>query len=190
VKGLIAFFHACEEWLIVILFMGMVAVSFSQVVARYIFGSGWISALELTVIGFAWFILLGISYTLRTSSHLGVDIFVRMLPTRLFRILAIFASCTGVFYGLLLLDGGWLNSILGGEYVRGGSIHYVETMYRVGLTTEDLGWPRWIVYIMMPCSLLLFSWRCFWCGVEIFRGERKSMIGSHDGVRDMSEEKT
>ena len=177
----ISFFHVLEEYVIFLLFLGMVVVSFSQVVARYVFSGGWIAALELTVIFFAWFILLGISYTVRVSSHLGVDIFLRTLPNPLARVITVFGAWFCSLYGLMLIDGTWLNWLFGTD-VRGGSWFYVEKLRSVDLRTEDLSMPRWLVYIVMPIGMGLFAWRTFWAGILIIRGKRVSIIGGHGNV--------
>ena len=179
----ISFLHSLEEYVIFVLFVGMVVISFSQVVARYVFSGGWIAALELTIIFFAWFIMLGISYTLRVSSHLGVDVFLRVLPNPVARTVTVLGAWSCTLYALMLIDASWLNWIFDSD-IRGGAIFYVEKIKSVDLRTEDLSMPRWIVYIVMPIGLALFAWRAFWAGILIIRGERESIIGGHGSVDD------
>ena len=45
----------------------MTLVTFSQVVARYVFNTGVVWALELTVYLFAWLVLLGMSYGVKVT---------------------------------------------------------------------------------------------------------------------------
>src|SRR3546814_17805294 len=69
-----------EEGFIALFLGGMVLITFSQVVARYVFNSGAVWALELTTYLFAWLVLIGASYGVKIGAHLGVDAFVKMFP--------------------------------------------------------------------------------------------------------------
>ena len=72
-------FHRLEEGLIAFLLAAMTLVSFSQVVARYVFNYSFTWALELSMVLFAWLIFLGIPYGVRIGSHIGVDSLVKAL---------------------------------------------------------------------------------------------------------------
>ena len=73
--------NALEEGIIALLFAAMTLVTFTQVVARYVFNSGMVWALELAQYLFAWLVLLGMSYGVKVHAHLGVDAFVRLFPS-------------------------------------------------------------------------------------------------------------
>ena len=49
----------------------MTLVTFANVVARYVFNDNILWALETTVFLFAWLVLLGACYGVKTSLHLG-----------------------------------------------------------------------------------------------------------------------
>ena len=66
-----------EEGLIALLLAVMTLITFIQVVARYVFNTGFVWALELTTFLFAWLVLLGISYGVQVGAHIGVDALVR-----------------------------------------------------------------------------------------------------------------
>lgn len=71
-----------EETVLALLLAAMTLVTFSQVVARYVFNTGSPWALEFTIFLFAWLILLGMSYGVRVGAHIGVDLLVKALsPT-------------------------------------------------------------------------------------------------------------
>ena len=57
----------------------MTLITFANVVVRY-YGGSILWALEATVFLFAWMILLGASYGVKITAHLGVDIVVKLLP--------------------------------------------------------------------------------------------------------------
>ena len=81
-----------EEGLIAFLLGTMTLITFSQVVARYVFNSGAVWALELTTYLFAWLVLIGVSYAVKIGGHLGVDAFVKILPSRQQRVLVVVAG--------------------------------------------------------------------------------------------------
>ena len=58
-----------EEGLLALLLAVMVAITFMQVIARYIFNYSFVWALEVTTVLFAWLIFLGMSYGVRVGSH-------------------------------------------------------------------------------------------------------------------------
>ncbi|OIQ33638.1 MAG: hypothetical protein BM562_01050 [Alphaproteobacteria bacterium MedPE-SWcel] len=61
------FIRRLEETLIVFLLGGMTLLKFANVIARYVFNSNILWALELTVYLFAWLVLLGAAYALATA---------------------------------------------------------------------------------------------------------------------------
>ena len=96
------FVNAIEEGVIAFLFAAMTLVTFSQVVARYVFNSGAVWAVELTTNLFAWMVLFGISYGVKVNAHLGVDAFVRLFDSRFAQ--AGWMIVTGRKTGLLIGD--------------------------------------------------------------------------------------
>ena len=97
-----------EENILATLLAIITFVSFTQVIARYGFNTGWSGALEFTRVMFAWMILFGMSYGIKHGVHLGVDAFVRLLPSNLFRLAALFAAVCVFLYAFVLLYAGWL----------------------------------------------------------------------------------
>ena len=184
-----------EETVIALLLASMVLLTFSQVIARYIFNTGWHAALEATTLMYAWMILFGMSYGIKIGAHLGVDAIIAALPNRIFRILAVFGALTGVVYGLMLLDG---------------SMTYLAKLYKFNLGMQDLrfpdwfangfapmiGWeiydnevPRWFAFSILPIGLALFAFRCAQAAWQIIKGERRLMIASHEAEELVAENK-
>src|SRR3546814_15227267 len=71
-----------EEGLMILLLAAMTLLTFSQVVLRYVFNSGWGWALEATTYMFGWLVLVGISYGIKVGFHIGIDAVVNLLPKR------------------------------------------------------------------------------------------------------------
>ncbi len=190
-----------EEGVLAFLLAAMTIVSFTQVVARYGFNSGWTGALEFTRILFAWLILFGMSYGVKIGSHLGVDAVIRLLPKRLFRAVAVFGALCGVVYAGTLLYSEWLHIFR--LNTRGGAIDYWSKMYKIGIGLDDLRYPdyvienfgtkervqRWIAYLILPVGLALFMFRCIQAAWQIITGEREMMIAAHEAEELVAENK-
>ena len=190
-----------EDNLLIILMALLTIVSFTQVVARYGFNTGLSAALEFTMTTFSWLILIGMSYGIKRSSHLGVDILLKIVSKPIARWLAIFGAASGLIYGLILLDASWLKAV--GIETRSGAIEYWSKMYKVNIGTEELRWPiwiqetfgvkdrvqRWVVLIILPISLALLCYRSLQAMVQIYRGEREMVIAGHEAEELVSENK-
>ncbi len=166
-----------EELVIALLLAAMTIVTFSQVIARYVFNSGWSSALELTTIMFAWLVLFGASYAMRIGAHLGVDVLIRLLPVPVFRAMAVFGALVCIVYAAILFYGACGNPFVTGKLCGAG---YVGKMYAVGLKTVDLHWPRWAVYSILPIGMALFALRAGEAAYMILKGRRDGLAAGHE----------
>jgi len=96
-----------EETLLAILLGLMTIITFANVMARYVFDSNILWALEATVYLFAWMVLLGASYCVKINAHLGVDVIVKMVGPGARKVLTMLTvACCLLFAGLLLV-GSW-----------------------------------------------------------------------------------
>jgi len=189
-----SFIDRLEENFIAIILALMVIISFSQVIARYIFNSGWGGALELTQVLFAWLILFGMSYGIKTGAHLGVDALIRTFPKPVFRFFALFGAVICVLYGITLFSADWL--VFFGVDANGGAWVYFSKIYKIGIGMESIvlpGFlggerlPRWIAYVILPFGLLLFVFRSIQAFISIWKGDREMIIASHE-AEDLVEE--
>jgi C4-dicarboxylate transporter DctQ subunit len=119
-----------EEAIISLLLVSMTLLVFFEVILRFGFGSGLSWGQELTLHLSAWFVLFGISYGLKVGAHIGVDAFVRLFSTRGQRVLSIIAILLCLGYCGLFLTGSWF---------------YLEKMYVIGVSMEDLEFKDWMV---------------------------------------------
>ena len=97
--------HHLEEGFIALLLALMTVITFSQVVARYFFSTGFGWALELTTYLFAWLVLFGISYGIKVGAHIGIDVVVRQFPLHLRRIVGLIGVLCCCAYCIILLVG-------------------------------------------------------------------------------------
>lgn len=188
-----------EENLIIVVISSIMLVSFTQVVSRYAFNTGWHAALEFTTVAFSWLILLGMSYGIKTRLHLGVDILLNAAPAPIKKALSLFAALATLAYGLILLDATWLTLL--NIDTRGGAIEYWSKMFKFGIGSEELRYPvflqeafgiqprvhRWLVLIVLPIGLALLCYRALQAFVAIYKGERSSLISGHE-AQDLLDE--
>jgi len=190
-----------EENILAFFLSAITIISFVQVVLRYGFNLSLGGALELTSILFAWLILFGMSYGIRTGAHLGIDVLIRMLPKRAFRAVAVFGALATLLYAVILFSSDWL-SVFGAQ-TKGGAVVYWSKMYQLGLGLEDvkfprwiyepLGWDervkRWVAYLILPVGLALLGFRSLQATIAIIKGERELIIASHEAEELVAENK-
>ena len=188
-----------EEIAIATLLGLMTAITFANVVARYVFHSGILWGLEATTYLFAWLVLFGASYAVKTTAHLGVDALVNVLPPRVQKTVALVAVAACAVYAGMLLYGGWEY-----WYKFYGKLSFLEAedvpfpgwlQQLFGLTEdgeplyENL--PRYIPYFILPFGMALLLLRFLQAGWRIWKGEQRLVIASHEAddlLEDLEED--
>lgn len=150
-----------EEGLIVLLLSAMTLLTFSQVVLRYVFNSGWTWALEATVYMFAWLVLTGIAYGIKVGFHIGIDAAVMLLPPGKRRAIGVVAALACLAYAVIMFIGGF---------------NYVDTMHTLGVEAEDLPIQRWLLAIIVPIGF-------FMLGLRIVQLTWRILSGRQDGFK-------
>jgi C4-dicarboxylate transporter, DctQ subunit len=179
--------NTVEETLIAVILGLMTVITFANVVARYVFNSNILWALEATTFLFAWLGLLGASYLVKISGHLGVDAAVRLLPQGPRRTVTLVAAACCIVYSLLLLIGAWeywspfvgdqvwyeVNDIRMPEWLR-----FIEPLMNENEPYEKL--PRFIPYFALPLGMALLLFRFIQAAWNIWTGRTELMIASHE----------
>lgn len=160
-------FERLEEGLIAFLLAAMTLVTFSQVIARYVFNYSFVWALELTTFLFGGLIFLGISYGVRVGAHIGVDALVKILPPKLARRVGLAATLLCILYSGIVFVGGWI---------------YVSKMYDIGILAQDIPIPQWIPRLVMPVGFGLLLLRFGQVMYNMLRGKDAALLG--DEVED------
>ncbi len=155
---LIKVLHRLEEWLLALILAAMTILTFVQVVLRYIFNTGLFWALEATLYLFGWLVLLGISYGIRTHSHIGIDLLAKSLPPAPRKILGLIITALALVYTALML---W------------GSYTYIDRMMRLGVEAEDIPIQRWILGLCLPIGFALLGLRLGIIGWQIITGRAR-----------------
>ncbi|MCT4609814.1 MAG: TRAP transporter small permease [Pelagimonas sp.] len=201
------FVNELEETFIALLLGGMLVVTFINVVLRYGFNSGFIWGLEVTLILFAWLVLFGISYAVKTTANLGVDAVLNLVSPQTRRVLGLIAAAVCVAYAFLLLKGAWdywANFAnlpkTEGRWFPLGFEEMKRTSYRSWYEVEDIRMPEWlrfiepwinegeayekiprfIPYAMLPFGAALLLFRFVQASLRIWNGTAESLIVSHE----------
>jgi len=188
--------NTIEETLIAAILGAMTLITFANVIARYVFNSNILWALEATVFLFAWLVLLGASYCVKTRAHLGVDVVTNMVSPGVKRALALIAVAACLLYSVLLLLGSWnywapfaalpmldgqlndqawyeVNDIPMLDFLR-----FIEASMNQGEAYEKL--PRFIPYAALPIGMLLLTLRFAQVAWSVLTGRSDSIIASHE----------
>jgi len=132
---LLAVFNRLEEGLIALILASMTMITFTQVVARYVFNYSFVWALEANTFLFGGLIFFGMAYGVRVGTHIGVDALVKTMGPRTARIAGALAALLCVVYSVIMFYGGTL---------------YVDKMYEIGIEAQDLPIPQWVPRLVLP----------------------------------------
>lgn len=201
-----------EEGVIALLLGLMTIVTFANVIARFVFNSNILWALELTVFMFAWLVLLGASYAVKKNAHLGVDAILNLVSPKPRRVLAILAVTCCLAFSLLMLKGAYdywavfadLPPTSGRWFPTGfdmsarsqsfyevqdvpmvGVFQFLEGLINYGDSYEKL--PKVVPYLVLPLSMLLLVWRFAQAAIGVWRGDVDCLVASHEVEDEMDE---
>ncbi len=200
------FVNTFEETAIAVILGAMTLITFVNVVLRYGFNSSLIWGLEATSFLFAWLVLLGVSYCVKVTAHLGVDALINVLSAGGKKVMAILAGIACLAYAFLLLKGSWdywanfvnLPQTTGRWFPLGFEEpgFLVKSWYE----TNDIpmpeflrffeGWlnegeeyekmPRFMPYTILPIASALLLFRFGQAFVRVLKGRQESFIVSHE----------
>ena len=199
-----------EENLIAVLLGIMTLLTFANVIARYVFNSNIFWALDLTVFLFAWLVLLGASYAVKKTAHLGVDAIVNTMGPSKRRVAALIVAAACILYAFLLLKGSWdywapyanlpptdgrwfptgfVDKFRGAGWYETQDIpvpffmRWLEDVFNDGDAYEKM--PKVVPYLVMPLSMALLLYRFVQAGIAVWKGEIDMMIVSHEAEDDV-----
>jgi C4-dicarboxylate transporter, DctQ subunit len=133
-----------EEAFMIIALTFMTLLTFLQVVLRYGFGGGFVWSLEATTYAFAWLVLIGMSYGVRTEAHIAVDLLTSRLTPSGARLFAAIALICGLAYCSLMIYG---------------SSQFIDRLMALGTDARDIPLPRWVLTGIMPIAFALLALR-------------------------------
>jgi C4-dicarboxylate transporter DctQ subunit len=148
--------HRVEEGLIALILAAMTILTFTQVVLRYGFNTGFVWQLEATTYMFSWLVMIGLSYCVRVRAHIGVDAAVRLLPPTPRRVIGILVLLLALLYTSLMLYG---------------SYEYIRRMYIINVEAEDIPIETWKLSLCLPLGFILLMIRLLEMGWRIWTGQ-------------------
>lgn len=155
-----AFFNHLEEGILAILLAFMTCLTFIQVVLRYVFNSGWVWSLEATTYSFAALVLIGMSYGVRTKTHIAVDLVTKNLPHQIRHYTALLAVLICLVYSGLMIYG---------------SFDFVNRLFVLGNNARDIPLPKWLLTGIMPLAFMLLAYRFLEAGWHVIKGRDEDM---------------
>ena len=181
------FIDSIEEGSIALCLGLMTLITFANVIARYVFNSNILWALEASVFLFAWLVLMGMSYGVKKQFHIGVDVVINLLSPTGRKICVYIAVISCVLFSVLLLIGSWdywypfvtkrafleTQDIPMPEFLQ-----FLSTWLNDGEKYEKL--PRFIPYMALPLGLSLLTFRFLQLGWRVYKGEQDTIIANHE----------
>ncbi|MDG1207839.1 MAG: TRAP transporter small permease [Paracoccaceae bacterium] len=179
--------NALEETAIALMLGLMTLITFSNVVARYVFNSNILWQLEATVFLFAWLVLFGVSYSVKITAHLGVDVVINTLNPSARRAVGLLSVAICLTFSLLMLKGGWdywwkfadkASFLEVNDIPMPGFLQFLADITNDGEPYEKI--PRYIPYLILPVGMTLLTFRFAQAGLKIILGETDRVIASHE----------
>ncbi len=133
-------FVSLPHWALGCLMLVGVAISFANVVARYVFGYAIYWAEEVLVFLVIWGVFIGMAAAAYERSHLNMDLFSNRISGRVK--LALNAAMTAT---LLACCGFMLVQ----------SWQVVSLFYQSGVVSVSAGVPKWIPHAALPVGFAL-----------------------------------
>ena len=187
----------------------MTIITFVNVILRYVFNANLIWGLELVLVLFAWLVLLGVSYGVKVTMHLGVDAVTNLLAPGPKRWVAILSGLLCILYAVLLMKGAWdywapfasLDATSGRWFPTG----LEPTRTRAFMETDQVPMPAFldflgplindgdpygklpdvVPYVMLPIGVALLLFRFVQATVRIVQGHADTLIASHEAEDDL-----
>ena len=117
----------------VVIVLLMLAALAAQVFLRYVFGKSLSWSEELSLLGFAWIVVITTAIGIRRMTHARMDLIIEILPKGLHMTVERFSALLTLALGLFLTYAGW-------SYVA-------ETR---GSTSAAIGYPIELLYGCAP----------------------------------------
>lgn len=191
-----SFIDTIEETFIAVTLGLMTIITFANVVARYLFNSNILWGLELTVFLFAWLVLIGCSYGVKKTFHIGIDIIPNMLSPGPRKVLTLIASAACILFAALLLKGAWdywYPFATKRAFYETDDIPvpffltWMKDVFNDGEAYEKL--PRFIPYFALPFGMALLLLRVLQAAWRILTNQQDLLIAGHEAEEMLEEVK-
>ena len=204
-----------EEQVMACILGVMTLITFANVISRYVFNANILWALEVTVFLFAWLVILGASYALKKTAHLGVDVLIIALSPAKRKIMGIVAGSAVFAFSFLMFKGAWdfwanfaeLPATTGRWFPTGFEdkfrgkgwyettstpipefFRFLEDWFNQGESYEKM--PRLVPYMVLPIGMGLLLFRSTQALIRLCTGRIDRVIASHEAeeaIKQMDE---
>lgn len=124
-----------EEYVCFVLFLGMLALTFANVVSRYFLTSSISYTEEITTSSFVLLSLLGTAIATKYQAHIGLTVLTERMSEQKQTILTAIGNLLGAVFSLILFITG---------------IAMVNNQYQLKQISIALQWPEWIYGSFLP----------------------------------------
>ncbi len=122
-----------------------VAISFTNVVARYVFDASLVWAAELSIFMFLWSAFFGAAYCFKKDAHIAVTIVLDVMPSKLAKLMLIISHIVTIVFLVAVAYYGY---------------EYLLLVIDLEERSIDLwGMPMWIPYLVIPVSFAFAAFR-------------------------------
>jgi C4-dicarboxylate transporter DctQ subunit len=115
IKSMNIYIYKITEWIGITLLSLIFIILILQVICRYVVGSSLPWPEEASIFLFIWVCLIGANLGLKNREHLGLIMFVNLLPTAIKNWVTFITDCLiGFFAGYLFIYGWKIALLVGG----------------------------------------------------------------------------
>jgi C4-dicarboxylate transporter DctQ subunit len=147
-----------EEVLCVIALVIMTVLTFTNVVARYVFSASFSFSEEITTYLFVLLSLLGSAVAARRKAHLGFTALIDIVP----------ANVRRTFHAISFFLATLFSSAL---FVFGMKMVYSQ-MSR-GQVTAGMQWPEWIFGAFVPLGAFFITLEFLFLFINVLKGDEE-----------------
>ncbi|MDA1090598.1 MAG: TRAP transporter small permease [Proteobacteria bacterium] len=138
---------------------GLAFLVMANIVGRYVFDSPVYGTAEIVAASIVIIVFLQVGYAIRSRSMLMADFLVIHLPDKVQRILLAIGYLLGAAFFLMIITGGWEESILS----------YVEGEYEGEGALRVPSWPaRWTVMFGSALAMINYLVMAY---IDVFKPE-------------------
>ena len=138
---------------------GLAFLVMGNIIGRYVFDSPVYGTAEMVAASIVIIVFLQVGYAIRSRSMLMADFLVIHLPDKVQRTLLAFGYLLGAAFFLMIITGGWEESILS----------YVEGEYEGEGALRVPSWPaRWTVLVGSGLAMINYLVMAY---IDIFQPE-------------------
>ena len=146
-SGLVHYFNVLVKWQLVMMMMAIAGLTFYQVIMRYVFNSASSWSEELIRFIFVWCSFIAAAVGVREGIHIGINIFVNLLPQKLIPLTEILVNLALLIFAGYMVYYGWQTTSMADRQ-----------------PSPALGIPMSWVYLSIP---VMGAMMIFYCCLEI-----------------------